>query len=39
MTDVSDLFPLQQSLVIESYVKMLAREVLSNRHEITQEQS
>ena len=38
MTDVSGLYPLQKSLVIGSYVKMLVREVLSDRYRITQEQ-
>ena len=38
MTDVLGLYPLQQSLVIGSYVKMLVREVLSDRYRITQEQ-
>ena len=37
MYDVSGLYPLQQSLVIGSYVKMLLRGVLSDRHRITQE--
>ena len=36
MTDVSDLYPLQQSLEIGSFVKMLVREVLSDRYGITQ---
>ena len=36
--DVSGIFPLQQSLVIESYAKMLVREVLSDRYRIIQEQ-
>ena len=38
MTDVWGRYPLQQSLVIGSYVKMLVREVLSDRYRITQEQ-
>ena len=37
MTDVSGLYPLQQSLVKGSYVKMLMRRVLSDRYRITQE--
>ena len=37
MTDVLGLYPLQQSLVIGSYVKMLVRRVLSDRYGITQE--
>ena len=36
MTDVSGLYPLQQSLVIGSYVKMLVRRVLSDRYSRTQ---
>ena len=32
MCDVSELYPLQQSLVIGSYVKMLVRRVLSDRY-------
>ena len=31
MTDHSGLYPLQQSLVIGSYVKMVVREVLSDK--------
>ena len=38
MTDVLGLCSLQQSLVIESYVKMLMRRVLSDRYRRTQEQ-
>ena len=38
MYDVSGLFPLQQSLVIGSYVKMMVRMVLSDRYRIIQEQ-
>ena len=38
MYDVSGLYPLQQLLVIESYVQMLVCEVLSDRCRITQEQ-
>ena len=34
MYDVSGLYHLQQSLVIESYVKILVREVLSDRYGI-----
>ena len=34
---VSGLYPLQQSLVIPSYVKMLVRRVLSDRYRITQD--
>ena len=37
MYDVSDLYPLQQSLIIESDVKMLVRRVLPDRYRITQE--
>ena len=37
MYDVSGLYPLQQSLVIGSYVKMLVREVLSDRYRIIQD--
>ena len=37
MYGVSGLDPLQQSLSTESYVKMLVREVLSDRYRITQE--
>ena len=36
INDVSGLYPLQQSLVIGSCVKMLVREVLSDRYRITQ---
>ena len=36
MYDVLGLYPLQQSLVIGSYVKMLVRRVLSDRYRITQ---
>ena len=36
MYDVSGLNPLQQSLVIGSYVKMLVPRVLSDRYRITQ---
>ena len=39
MYDVSGIYPLQQSLVIRSYVKMLVRMVLSDRYRITQEKS
>ena len=39
MYDVSGLYPLQQSLVIWSYVKMLVRRVLPDRSRITQEKS
>ena len=35
---VSGLYHLQQSQVIESYVKMLVRRVLSDRYRIKQEQ-
>ena len=38
MYDVSGLYALQQSQVIESYVKMLVRRALSDRYRITQEQ-
>ena len=31
MNDVSGLYPLQQSLEIESYVRMLVHEVLSDK--------
>ena len=31
MDDVAGLYPLQQSLVIGSYVKMLVRRVLSDK--------
>ena len=37
MTDVSGLYPLQQSLEIGSYVKMLVRRVLSDKYRIPQE--
>ena len=37
MYDVSGLTPLQQSVVMGSYVKMLMRRVLSDRYRITQE--
>ena len=37
MYHVSGLYPLQQWLVIGSYVKILVREVLSDRYRITQE--
>ena len=37
MNDVSGLYPLQQSLAIGSYVKMLVRSVLSDRYRRTQE--
>ena len=36
-TDVLGQHPLQQSLVIESFAKMLVRRVLSDRHRVTQE--
>ena len=36
--DVSGVFPLQQSLQLGSYVKMLVRMVLLDRYRITQEQ-
>ena len=39
MHDVSGLYPVQQSLVKESYVEMLVRRVLSDRYRITQEKS
>ena len=39
MYDISGLNPLQQSLVIGSYVKMLVRRVLSDRYRITQDNS
>ena len=35
MYDVSGLHPLQQSLVMGSYVKMLMRRVLSDRYRMT----
>ena len=38
MYDASGLYPLQQSVVIGSYVKMLMRRVLSDRYRITREQ-
>ena len=38
MYDVSGQYPLQQSLVIGSYVKILVCEVLSDRYRTTQEQ-
>ena len=38
MTDLSSIYPLQQSLEIGSFVKMQVREVLSDRYRITQEQ-
>ena len=34
---IQGLYPLQLSLVIESYVKILVRRVLSDRYRITQE--
>ena len=37
MTDVLGLYPLQQSLVIGSYLNMMVREVLSDRYRITEE--
>ena len=37
MTDVSGLYPLQQSLVTGSNVKMLVREVLLDRFSMRQE--
>ena len=37
MYDVSSLYPLQQSLGIGSYVKMLVRRVLADRYRRTQE--
>ena len=37
MYDASGLYSLGQSLVIGSYLKMLVREVLSDRYRITQE--
>ena len=37
MCDVSGLYPLQQSLVIGCYLKMLMRMVLSDRCRITLE--
>ena len=39
MYDVSGLHPLQQSVVIGSYVKMLVRVVPSDRYRLTQEKS
>ena len=38
INDISRLYPLQQSLVIRSYVKMLMRRVLPDRYRITPEQ-
>ena len=37
INDVLGLYPLQESLVIGRYVKMLARRVLSDRYRRTQE--
>ena len=37
MTEISGIYPLQQSLEIGSYVKMMVRRVLSDRYRITQE--
>ena len=37
MNDISGLYPLQQSLVIRSNVRMLVRRVLSDRYLRTQE--
>ena len=39
MYDVSGLYLLQQSLAIESYVKMLMRRVLSDGYRITHEKN
>ena len=38
MHDAWGLYPLQQSLIIRSYVKVMVREVLSDRYRTTQEQ-
>ena len=38
MADVWGLYPLQQSLVIGSYVEIMVREVLLDRYRTTQEQ-
>ena len=38
INDVLGLYPLEHSLVIWSYVRMLVRRVLSDRYRTTQEQ-
>ena len=38
MYDVSGIYPLQQSVVIGSYVEMLVHMVLSDRYRIRQKQ-